>query len=163
MSSCEDMAVPHQCTRTTSGQFDGHWKWVFEQKVLSCNAKTPIVSKDLSLSPHVWLCTLARWPCRVGGAGVWSGPKAVDPDGRLSKLAVGVESLVGEKLAQVLVARAGGLLVAFRVTGGADIQTGLRQEARSWFYLSLLWEDHRDTLENPPGMGGCENRGKEEK
>lgn len=99
----------------------------------------------------------------MGGAGVRSGLEAVDPDGRLGELAVGVESLVGQKLTQVLVARPGGLLVAFRVTGGADIQTGLRQEEGSWFDLGLLREDHRDTLENPPGMGGCEDSGKEEK
>lgn len=92
-----------------------------------------------------------------------SGLKAIDPNSRLSELAIGVESLVGQKLPQVLVARAGGFLVAFGVTGGADIQAGLRQEVRSWLDLCLLWENHWDTLEDPPRMGECENRGKEEK
>lgn len=163
MCSGEDVAVPHQCTRAAGGQFDRHWKRVFEQKVLTCNAETPIVSKDLSLFPHVWLCMLPRWPRRVGGAGVGSGLKAVDPNSRLGKLAIGVESLIGQKFTQVLVGREGGLLVAFGVAGRSDIEACLRQEVRSWLDLCLPWEDHRDTLENPPRMGECENRGKEEK
>lgn len=62
---------------------------------------------------------------------------------------------------QVPVARARGFLVAFRVTGRADIQAGRRQEARGWSNLRLLWEDHRDTLENPlgSGKGGGEDKG----
>lgn len=162
MSSCENMTVPHQCTRTPSGQFDRHWEWIFKQEVLASNAKTPIVAKDLSLSSDMWLLRLPRKPWRVGRAGVWSGAVAIDPNGGLSKLTVRVECLISQKLPKVPVTRPWGSFVAFWVTGGADIQAGWRQEVRGWSSLRLPWEDHRDTLENPLGAGGgCEHRGKE--
>lgn len=82
-------------------------------------------------------------------------------------MTIRVECLIGQKTPQVPVAWLRGSLVAFWVTGGADIQTGWRQEVRGWSSLCLLWEDHRDTLENPLGAGGGgggggENQGKED-
>lgn len=162
MSSCENVTVPHQRTRTPSGQFDRHWKWKFKQEVLASNAKTPIVAKDLSLSSDMWLLRLACQPWRVDQAGVWSGVVAIDPNGGLSKLTIRVECFIGQKLTQFPVTRAKGFLVTFWVTRGAHIQAGWRQEVRGWLSLRLLWEDHRDTLENPLGAGReCENKGKE--
>lgn len=158
MSSGENMTVPHQRTRTPSGQFDRHREWIFKQEVLSSNAKSPIVAKDLPLSSDMWLLRLSRG--RVGQAGVWCRAVAIDPNGGLSKMTIRMECLICQKLPQVPVARARGSFVTIGVTGGADIQACWRQEVRGWSSLRLPWKDHRDTLENPlEAGGGCENRG----
>jgi len=126
------------------------------------------VAEDLALPPDVRPLGLPRRPRGVGWTGVGTGVVAVEPDGGLSELTVGVERLVGQQTPQVPVARPRGLLVAFWVTGGAYVQAGRRQELGGRPDLRLLCEDHRDTLENPLGAaggggGGGENGGEEEK
>lgn len=161
MSSCENMTVPHQRTRTTSRQFDRHWEWKCKQEVLAGNAKTPIMAKDLSLSSDMWLLRLAS-QCWRGRACVWSGAVTIDPNGGLSKLTIRVECLIGQKLTQVPVTGARGFLMTFWVTRGAHIQAGWRQEVRGWSGHRLLWQYHRDTLKNPLGAGRqCDDKGKE--
>lgn len=164
MSSCENMTVPHQGTRASSGQFYSHWERIFKQEVLPCNAETPIMTKDLSLSSDVWPLSLPRRPQGVCWTSVRTGAVAIDPNGGLSKLTIRVECLIGQKTPQVPVARARGSLVAFWITGRVDIQAGRGQEARGRSTFRVLWEDHRNMLENPLwawGEGG-ENRGKAE-
>lgn len=91
---------------------------------------------------------------------------SVDTNGRLGQSSVRVQGLVGQEMPQVPVARARGSLVASGVTGRVDMQEGWRHKVRGRSVIGLLWEDHRDTLEDPlrvrGGGGGADEEEEEE-
>lgn len=163
MSCCEDVAVPYQSARTSGGQFDCHWEWKLQQEVLACDAETSIMPKDLSSSSDPRALGLSRRPRGVGRAGVQVGVIAINPNGGLSESSIRVERLKGQKTPQVPVAQTRRPLVTFWVTFRGDVQTSLRQEVGGRLILSLLGQDHRDTLENPlRARGGGRRHGRKE-